>query len=231
MVHIVSTTTERDPRFRSVSIVAEFPVSEGSAAQAVRSVADKISAVYPTLIVKDTPSVDTQSWKIGEPYSERGFYLQELKGVTVDGRFKAATLSSGVVTVDGPSAPKGSQVVIAVTFKPITTVRRVNEVHQVDKLPAWVITDLIRTRSSSLTGRLPPVVVGGVMVHRRFLDVQVTVRGVAHRQADAISMRDALLEAFAGGHKVTMSSCRHTVASTDDAGGHGQGWVDASRLS
>ena len=217
IVCLFSTKDYPDPRCRSALTVMNFPAWEGAVSQTVTEIAKSLALVRPILIHEEALTSDRSEWKLGNDHSERGYVLTELVQVTVNNRSKSAQLSDGVVSLDGPKAQVGDVVKIAVRFKPGLLVRRTDEVHAIEKLPTWLLTNLVQNRTRVTSGRLSPLEVSGVRVYRRMLDLQITFRGVGGRQVDALSMRDAVLSHFNGGVEIVLDSCRSLAVALDDS--------------
>lgn len=225
--HLVSTDRDRNPSLRTLRVLLDLPAWEGSATQAVRQILQHVDDCRPILYYSDTLAAETSEWKLGEPHTERGYELTRLVQLQVDGRHKSATLSNGVVTVEGPPVPAGASIVIAAEYNPPCVVRRANEIKTIHKLPSFLCSGLIQEKSTSVSGKMASVTIGNYSVTRRMVEARVTVRGVASRQADAFSMRNALAEKFTRGVEVCLDSDRYVTASIDDtieilaAGGDG----------
>ena len=213
-VALVSTRQFRNPTFTGVSVLMDMPTWEGSIAQTIREVVQAVASVRPMLVHTETLVEATNTWKLGEPYTELGFVLESIVHVTVDGKHRSAELSSGIVTVKGATVPAGSVVEIAVTYIPQSSVRRAAESRIISKLPAFTVDQLVQ--SGGMNGRLPPINIGGVEVHRRFVDLQIVVNGVSTRQIDALMMRAALQEKFNGTLVIALDSGRSTGAAIMD---------------
>ncbi|KKL73182.1 hypothetical protein LCGC14_2077470 [marine sediment metagenome] len=214
VVHLVVTKQYPDPRIKDAVVLLDLPAWEGAAAQAIRIIATGVRDLRPILIHGSTLTEDTSEFNIGSPYSEHQIVLEEIVQVTLDGVHKSAELSDGKIVLLGPPARAGQAVKIAATFVPTITVRRVGEIRVISQTPAWVMSNLIL--GGGLNGRLAPVDVSGTEVERRYVDLQITARGASHRQADALAMRAAILEAFSSGFTVCIDSGRTFSAQIEN---------------
>ena len=91
-------------------------------------------------------------------------------------------------------------------YQPQTSVRRVADVRILNKLPAFLVDDLVR--GGGMNGTLPQINVNGLEIRRRMVELRVQVRGVAARQADAFAMRAGMQEKFGGTEVITLDSGR-----------------------
>jgi hypothetical protein len=217
VVCLFATKTNPTPTCESLTVVVDLPAWEGAVSQTLTKIAEALRAAQPILVHEETLTETRSTWKIGNSYSERGYNLTELVQVSVDNKPKSASLVDGIVTLHGPGAASGSVVKIAVKYQPNIIVRAANESRELGALPIWILSNLVQNRSRVLTGRLTPVEVSGVKVYRRMLDLQVTFRGVGHRQVDALAMRAAALSHFSAGIEIVLDSCRSTFVSVDDS--------------
>lgn len=206
VVHLESTQCNRAPSIRGVMVAMDLPVWEGAIAQAARRIVALVGEIRPVLLHTETLTSAKSEWKLGEPHSENGHVLTEIVRVSVDDVERPATLADGVITLDGPAAKAGQAVVIAVKYQPQTSVRRVADVRIINKLPAFLVDDLVR--GGGLNGTLPPVNINGLEIRRRMVELRIQVRGVAARQADAFAMRAGMQEKFGGTEVITLSSGR-----------------------
>lgn len=213
IVHLVSTNSWPDPRVSDVRVLMDHPTWEGAVANTVRDVAKYVGSVEFTLIHSETLSASRGSWKIGKPYTEHQYDVRSVVQVAVDGVHKSSRLDNGEVILEGPPAPAGSTVEIAVNVLPTSTVRRVGEVDEVHRTPEWFLHELVA--GGGLTGVISEFQVGGELVKQRLVELRIRVNGVAHRQADALAMRLALQSAFANGLEVQLPSGRCVFAQLD----------------
>lgn len=213
-VHLVSTELNPDPRITGINVLIDLPTWEGVVATAARQVSSFLfSNAHPVLIHTETLSGYQNQWKIGKPHTESGFQLIELVQCTVNGRHKSASLSNGIVTLEGPSAKANDIVEIAVKYQPTSSVRRVAEVRVVNEVPFWVLTNL--AIQGGLVGVAPDLFIGGWNVKERTTELRITVQGVARRTADAFQMRLALQNAFGPGLTIQLPSGRCLFAQLD----------------
>ena len=213
VVHLVRTSSDRNPVVDLARVLVDHPTWPGAIAQAVKDVVTFVGTVSPVLIHSETLAKPRREWKIGNPHSEHNYELNEIVMVTIDEVEKSATLSDGTVTLEGPEAPAGSTIEIAVKYSPNTSVRRVSEVRVVHRTPAWWIQDLVV--AGGLNGIAVIVMVAGVEVQERRSELRVTINGIAHRQADALAMRAALNQAFGSGITITFPSGRCVFGQLD----------------
>ncbi len=213
VVGLVSTENFPRPQVGDLKVALDLPTWEGAAAQAARRVAEAVDQIEPIVVHMETLTADQSRWLMGNPHSEINMELTELIQAAINGRHKSATLTDGVVELDGPAAKAGDSVRIAVKFKPSTSVRRMGTIRVINETPAWVLSNLIT--EGGLNGEVSPIGVNGIEVRRRKLDMQITVRGVATRQADALYMRAALQEYFSNGVEVVFDSCRSVQAQVE----------------
>ena len=211
VVHLQPTERNRAPYIRAVAVAMDLPVWEGAIAESTRRIVELVAEIRPVLLHTETLTAAKSEWKLGEPHSENGHSLTELVLVTVDGVERPATLTNGAVTLHGPSASVGQVVVVAVKYQPPTAVKRVADVRIINKLPSFLVDDLVR--GGGLNGTFPPININGVEVRRRMVELRVQVRGVAARQADALSMRAAMQEKFGGTEVIVLSSGRTVGAA------------------
>lgn len=214
-VCLISTVSNRDPRFKSLQVVLDLPTWEGPVSQAVQRIVTALSNCEPLLIHSEVLTVPKSEWKLGNRHTELGFDLSSLVRVTINDRVKSASLSDGVVRLAGPSAPAGSAVRIVCKYRPGVLVRRSDDAQIIDKLPIWIASDLVQ-QISGLAGRLSPVNVNGYIVQRNMVDLQIKFSGVASRQVDALAMRNAVIEHFSRGVDVHLDSCRSLIAAVRD---------------
>jgi hypothetical protein len=210
LVHLVSTDLFPAPRVTDVRVMLDFPTWPGAVAQAVKDITDFVSLVEFTLIHQETLAADRGSWKIGNPHSEHNYDVRSVDQVVVNGDHKSATLVNGEVVLEGPAAPTGSTVEIAVSVKPTTAVRRADESRTVHRTPEWWFANLVS--EGGLVGSVPSMMIGGEEIQLREQELRITVNGIAHRQADALAMRLALEAAFAEGLVITFPSGRCVFA-------------------
>lgn len=206
VVHIRSTPCNTAPAIRSLMVAMDLPVWEGAIAQASRKIVALVASMRPILLHTETLVASKFQWKLGEPYSENGHVLTDLVTVTVDGVERSASLSDGVVIIAGVPGKTGQTVSIAVRYQPQTSVRRTADVRIINKLPAFLVDDLVR--GGGLNGTLPPLNINGLEIRRRMVELRIQVRGVAARQADAFAMRAAMQEKFGGTETIILDSGR-----------------------
>lgn len=211
VVHLKSTLCNRVPTVKALAVVMELPVWEGAVAQIARRIVALVASIRPVLLHSETLTEEKLAWKLGEPHSENGHVLTEIVRVTVDEVERSAVLTNGVVTINGAPGRVGQRVAIAVRYQPQTSVRRVADVRIINKLPAFLVDDLVR--GGGMNGTLPPLNVNGIEVRRRMVELRIKVSGVAARQADAFAMRAAMQEKFGGTEIITLDSGRTTGAA------------------
>jgi hypothetical protein len=213
IIRLVRTDFDRDPRVTLVRVLLDIPTWRGAVHSAVSAIVALVKTVEPVLVHSETLSEETSQWQIGEPYSEQGFQLTELVQVTVDGDHKSASLSAGVVTLVGDSVPAGSDVEIAVKYRPQSTVRRVAGVRTLNRTPAWISSNLVV--SGGLNGLMPRIGIGGYTVEERRIELRITVQGVAEGTSTAFEMRAALQGALKDGLTIDLPSGRSVTAQLD----------------
>jgi hypothetical protein len=212
-VRLEGTDENPNPEVSDVRVLVDHPTWEGAITSAVRAVATKVESTEFVLVHTETLSAARGSWKIGKPHSEHNYDVRSLVQVTIDGRHKSASLVDGEVVLEGPPAPSGSSIEIAVKVRPMCTVRRGDESRTINMTPSWWLSSLVT--EGGLVGTTTPMMVGGREVSVREQELRITVNGLAQRQADALAMRLALQEAFADGLVVTMPSGRTVYAQLD----------------
>jgi hypothetical protein len=213
VVHLVSTTSDRQPHLGEIYILVDHPTWPGVVAQTVKDVADFLQRTPFILIHQETLSADRGSWKIGKPHSEHNYDVKSIVQVALDRVHKSADLVNGEIILSGPAAKAGQVVEIAVNVQPSMVVRRSDESDQIHRTPAWWMANLVS--EGGLIGVVSSIFVGGSQVEERESELRITVNGVAHRQSDALAMRAALQSAFADGLAITFPSGRCVFAQLD----------------
>ena len=213
IVRLEGTSSDPVPSCGGLSVLMDLPTWEGAVMAAVRAIATAVVGSRPVLVHRLVATEQVQEIQLGDQFSEHAINLATGVTVVVNGLPKSATVQSGKVVLNGPPAPAGSVIEIAVQFAPTIAVRRGDESRQVHRTPEWVLTDLVR--GGGLNGQMPSLDVNGRRVYRRRVDLRIMARGVANRQAEAFAMRAALQSVFQTGLRVTFPSCRQVIAFTD----------------